>query len=62
MLADYFKNTLKGEFFHKVRDIIMGRVSPFTLIEDMFSYTRKERVGKQILSKDIILGTREPLK
>ena len=40
----------------------MGRVSPFTLLENTFSYTSKERVGKQIPSKDIPSGTGEPLK
>ena len=48
MLADYFEKPLQGALFHKFRDIIRVRVSPFTLIEDTFSYTSKERVEKQI--------------
>ena len=40
----------------------MGRVSPFILLEETFSYKRKERVGKQIPSKCIPSGTVEPLK
>ena len=62
MLADYFTKPLQGDFPHKFRDMIMGRVSTFTLLEDTVSYTRKERVGKQNPSKDITLGTGEPLK
>ena len=62
MLAYYFTKPLQGALFHKFRDIIMGKISPYKLLEDKFLYTRKERVGKQIPSKDIILGTREPLK
>ena len=56
MLADYFTKPLQGALFHNFRDIIMGRVSPFTLLEDAFSYTSKERVGKHFLSKEIPLG------
>ena len=37
-------------------------VSTFTLLEDTSSYTSKERVGKQLTSKDIPFGTGEPLK
>ena len=48
--------------FHKLRYIIKGRVGPFILIEDTFSYTRKECVGKQISPKEIPLGTGDPLK
>ena len=62
MLADYLINPLQGELFHKFRVIIMGRVRPFTLIEDSFSYTRKERVRKHISSKYISLGTGKTLK
>ena len=62
MLADYFTKPLQGALFHQFRDIIMGRVSPFTLLEDTFSYTIKERVGKKILSKEIPLDTGDPLK
>ena len=51
MLAGYFKKTLQGALFHNFRYIIMGRVIPFTLLEDAFSYTSKERVGKQIPPK-----------
>ena len=48
--------------FHKFRDIIIGRVSPFALLKDTFSYTSKERVGKQIPSKYIPSGIGGPLK
>ena len=62
MLADYFTKPLQGALFHNFRDIIMGRFSPFTLLEDTFSYTSKKHVGKQILSKEITSGTGETLK
>ena len=61
MLADYFTIPLQGALFHKFREIIMGRVSPFTLKEDTFSYTIKESVGKQVPQKEIPLNTGEPL-
>ena len=48
MLADYFTKPSKGALFHKFRDILMGRISPFTLLEDIFLYTSKDRVGRQI--------------
>ena len=62
MLADYFTKPLQGALFHQFRDIIMGRVSPFTLLEDTFSYTSKERAGKNISLRGNPLGTGEPLK
>ena len=62
MLADYLKNPLQGALFHKFRDILVGRVSTFTLLEGTFLYTRKERVVKHIPSKDIPSGNGEPLK
>ena len=34
MLADYFTNPLQGALFFMFRDIIMGRVSPYTLLKD----------------------------
>ena len=45
-----------------IREIIMVRVSTFTIPEDIYSYTSKERFGKQIPSKYIASGTVEPLK
>ena len=48
--------------FHKFRGIFVGRFSPFTFLEETFSYTRTERVGKQIPLKDISSGTGEPMK
>ena len=62
MLAAYFTKPLQGELFHNFRDIIMVRVSTLTLIDDTFSYTSKDQVGKQIPPKEIPLGTGEPLK
>ena len=62
MLAYYFTKPLQGALFDKFRDVIMGRVSPLTLLEDTFSYTGKESVGKQIPSKEIPSGTGDPLK
>ena len=62
MLDYYLTKRLKEELLHKFSDIIMGRVCPFTLLVDTFSYTSKERVGKQIPLKDIPSGTGEPLK
>ena len=62
MLADYFTKPLQGALFQKFWYIIMGRFSPFTLLEGTFSYTSKERVVKYITSKEITLGTGEPLK
>ena len=40
----------------------MRRISPFTLLEDTFFYTSKERVGKNIPYKDSPSGTGDPLK
>ena len=62
MLDDYFTNTLQRALFHKFRDIVMGKSSLFTLIENTFLYTITERVGKQIPPKEIPLGTVDPLK
>ena len=62
ILAYYFTNTLQGALLHNFRDIIVGRVGPFKPLEDIFSYTGKELVGKHIPPKEIPLGTREPLK
>ena len=62
MLADYFTKPLQEELLHSFRDIIMERVGPFTLLEDIFSYTSKECVGKQIPPKEISSGTGDPLK
>ena len=62
MLAYYLSKPLQGAFFHKFGDIIMGRVIPFTLLEDTFSYTNKEPSGKHIPSKYIPSETGEPLK
>ena len=62
MLADYFTKPLQGALFYKFRYIIMGRFSPFTLLEDTFSYTSKKHVGKQIPPKEIPLGTRETME
>ena len=61
MLAYYLKNIYKA-LFRKFRDIFMGRISDFTLLKNIFSYTSKERVGKNIPSKEISLRTGEPLK
>ena len=46
MLAGYFIKPLKVALFHKFRDIIIGRVSPYTILKDIVSYTSKEPVGK----------------
>ena len=62
MLADYFTKPLHGSLLHKFGDIFMGRVIHFTILEDSFSYKSKERVGKKFPSKEIPLGTGEPLK
>ena len=62
ILADSFTNSLQGALFHKFSDIIMGRVGPFTLLEDTFFYKSKERVGKHISSKYIPFGTGKSLK
>ena len=32
MLADYLTKMLQGDLFHKFRDIIMGRFSPYTTL------------------------------
>ena len=40
----------------------MERISPYILLEDMVSYSIKERVGKQNPLKDIPLETGGPLK
>ena len=62
MLASYSVKPLQGALLHNFRDIIVGRVGPFKPLEDIFSYTGKELVGKHIPPKEIPLGTREPLK
>ena len=62
LLADYFTKPLHGVLFHNFRDIIMRRVIPFTLLEDTFSYTSKDRVGQKIPSINIHSGTGNPLK
>ena len=36
ILEDYFTKLPQGYFFHKYQDIIMGRVIPYTLIEEMY--------------------------
>ena len=61
MLSEYFKKPLRGALLHKFRDIIMGRASPFKLLEDTFSYTGNQHVGKQITPKEIPSGTGDPL-
>ena len=53
MLADDFTKALQRALFHQFQDIIMGGLGPYTLIEDIFSYWSKERVGKQISLKYI---------
>ena len=40
----------------------MGKVSPFKLLEDTFSYTSKDCVGKHISSKEIPSEIGDPLK
>ena len=62
MLADYFTNPLQGAFLYKFRDIIMGRVSLFTILEDTFPYKIKESSCKNIPSKDITFRNEHPLK
>ena len=62
MLDDYFTKPLQGALLHKFREIIMGRFSPFTILENTFSYTSKKLVEKQIPLKEISSGTGEPLK
>ena len=47
ILSYYFTKPLQGELFHNFRDIIMVRVSPFTIPQYTFSYTSRELVGKQ---------------
>ena len=44
MLADYFTKTQQGKLCSLFRDIVIGGVSPYTLIEDIVSYLSKERV------------------
>ena len=53
MLADYFTKPLTGALFHKLRDIIMERVSPYTLLEDIVSYSIKGGVVKHTPLKEI---------
>ena len=54
MLAAYFTKPLQGALFHKFRDIFMAGVIPYTLLEDIVSYSSKEHFGKQITLKDIL--------
>ena len=48
--------------FHTYQDVIMGRASTYTLLEDIFSYSINVRVGKQIQLKDIPSKTGGPSK
>ena len=47
MLKDSYRKPLQGAFFHKFRDIIMGRVSTSALLEYILSYSIKENVEKK---------------
>ena len=58
MLAYYFTKTLQGALFHKFREILMVRVSPYTMLKYITPYSIKDRVeniitGKNIPSKEI---------
>ena len=46
-------NDMQGALFHRFRDIIMVRVSTYTLLKDITSYSSKERVKNQIPGKQI---------
>ena len=51
MLADYFTKPLQGKLFHSLRNIIMGNVSIFELMEQYLPL--KERVGNNsVLEKE----------
>ena len=45
MEEDYFTKSPHGELFNKFCDIIMRRVSPYTLLEEIVSYSSNKRVG-----------------
>ena len=62
MLAGYPKKPLLRSMLHKIREVIMVRVSTLKLIEYIFSYTIKESVGKKIPPKNIPSGTGDPPK
>ena len=62
ILVDYLKNPLQGALFHKLREIIIGNIFLLALLEDTFSHTSKELVGKQIPLKLIPSGTEELMK
>ena len=55
ILADYFTKTLQGYLFSNSRDILMGIVSPYTLLKYITSYSSKQNVDNQIPRKKIIL-------
>ena len=53
MLADYFMKTLQETLFHKFRYIIVVRVSIYTMLKEITSYSSKEHVENQITRKQI---------
>ena len=55
MLVEYFTKQPQEGLFRKFRDIIMGRVSPYILLKDIYSYSSNKRVGYQIPGKQIPL-------
>ena len=62
ILVNYFTKLLQGSLFRKFWDIIMCRVCPYTLLDNIASYSSKKRVGKHIPLKYIPSKTGGPLK
>ena len=51
MLSDYFMKPLQVALFQKFREISMGRVSPYTLLKYIVSYSRNEHTENKITEK-----------
>ena len=47
MIADFFTKPLQGALFHRLRDVVMGKVSIKQLLD---AYDKQERVGKETKS------------
>ena len=48
MIADFFTKPLQGTFFHRLRDVVMGRVHVNTLVLPTIPPPLEERVEKPV--------------
>ena len=54
MLADYSTKLTQMGFFHNPRDIIMGRVTPYTLLEKKSHIQAMSALEKYSIKRDSI--------